>query len=72
MSKRMTKMEACHYLTMVRNELDGELTRLREKDMKYVADMELEGDMRKWTRERIAEHENKIRAIEMAGVGLTR
>jgi hypothetical protein len=72
MSKRMTKMEACHYLTMVRDELDGELTRLREREKKNVGDMEPESDMRIWTRARIVEFENKIRAIEMAGVALTR
>ncbi len=72
MSKRMTKMEACHYLTMLRDEITGELTRLCEREKKNVGDMDPETDIRKWTRERIVDHENKIRALEMAGAGLTR
>jgi hypothetical protein len=72
MSKRMTKMEACHFLTMLRDEIDAELTRLREREKKNVGDMDPETDIRMWTRSRIMDHENKIRALEMAGAGLTR
>jgi hypothetical protein len=125
MSKRMTKMEACHFLTMLRDEIDAELTRLREREKKNApvsggtpsaqvdgsaidrsvchnaechapkrnccaaylgcegfetlvhvrpnaGDMDPETDIRMWTRSRIMDHENKIRALEMAGAGLTR
>ena len=71
MSKRMTKMEACHYLTMVRDELDGEIARMRERlDAPDISG--LDSDRGRWARARIVDHENKIRAIEMAGVALTR
>jgi hypothetical protein len=72
MSKRMTKMEACHYLTVLRDEVAEELTRLRERERKNEADMDPPSDRSIWAIERIVELENKIRALEMAGTGLTR
>jgi hypothetical protein len=72
MSKRMTKMEACHYLTVLRDEVAEDLTRLRERESKNEAHLEPPSDRRIWAIERIVELENKIRALEMAGTGLTR
>jgi hypothetical protein len=69
MSKRMTKMEACHHLTLLRDQFARELERLeaRIRNDSGSPDFRL-----KWEKDRIADCDAMIRALEMAGTGLTR
>jgi hypothetical protein len=69
MSKRMTKMEACHHLTVMRDDMAREVERRKRECLD-----ESSNTLRSltWEKERIAECELRIRALEMAGSGLTR
>lgn len=67
MAKRMTKMEACHHLTLVKNESIEDIERMRE----YLKE-KTDSDHKLYYTKRIAEVEARIRAIEMAGTALTR
>ena len=69
MSKRMTKMEACHHLTMMRDDLAKEVERKKRTIIEETGNAT---DGLRWEKERIAECEFRIRALEMAGAGLTR
>ena len=68
-SKRMTKMEACHYLTVMRDEMAKEVERKKRTIIEETGNAT---DGLRWEKERIAECELRIRALEMAGTGLTR
>ena len=73
MSKRMTKMEACHHLTVVRDELMRSCDRARERiKAAHDADPLNNSDSTRYVLGKLAEEEAQIRAIEMAGSALTR
>jgi hypothetical protein len=65
----MTKMEACHHLTVMRDDMAREVERRKRECLD-----ESSNTLRSitWEKERIAECELRIRALEMAGAGLTR
>ena len=71
MSKRMTKMEACHHLTVLRDHLAREIERRRETIRAESGRTDIPRRL-EWEHERIAVCEVQIRALEMAGTGLTR
>jgi len=66
----MTKMQACHYLTTLRDELVKDQERLQQRLEQPVADAEI--DPKPWIQPRLLECLNQIKAIDMAGAALTR
>ena len=73
MSKRMTKMEACHHLTVIRDELVRDRDRMRERvKSANDADPLNSADTKRYVLEKITENDRQIRALEMAGAALTR
>ena len=73
MSKRMTKMEACHHLTVIRDELARDCDRMRERIKESSDDNPMNNsDSRRYCQEKLTETEMRIRAIEMGGSALTR
>jgi hypothetical protein len=71
MSKRMTKMEACHHLTMMRDEMAKEVERRKQMILDEGGNAD-RCHIMLWEKERIVACEARIRALEMAGAGLTR
>lgn len=68
MGKRMSKMEACHHLTVLRDALLSDVDR-----MKKSLESDTEAPLHKsYAEKRMAEALEQIRALEMAGAGLTR
>ena len=73
MSTRMTKMEACHHLTVIRDELVVDRDRMLIR-VKAASDADPlnNSDSKRYFLEKAAENARKIRALEMAGSALTR
>jgi hypothetical protein len=69
----MTKMEACHYLTVLRDELVKDQERFQKRLKEEVSDAERVAiDPLPWIQARLLECSNQIKAIDMAGSALTR
>jgi hypothetical protein len=66
----MTKMEACHHLTQLRDLIVSERDRHRSR-LKNNVDQKDDSD-RQYIEKRIDQCDAEIRAIEMAGSALTK
>lgn len=72
MTKRMTKMEACHHLTVIRDLYVGDLDRMHARLKAKPDTVAGSEEMKRYLTQEIAEAEARIRALEMAGAALTR
>jgi D-serine dehydratase len=73
MKKRMTKMEACHHLTVIRDELKRDSERMKERFAKESDETIPNAmDHKRYIESKLNEVESQIQALEMAGAALTR
>lgn len=72
MPKRMTKMEACHHLFEIRKQIANESQHYREMAQQPAPDDPETGERKRFRERMIAENEEKMQALDMAGAALTR
>lgn len=72
--KRMSKMEACHHLTVIRDELNRDVERMKERLAQASEDTTTPNaaDHVLYIRKNLEEAEKQVQALEMAGAALTR